>query len=149
MPAIPKTRPDDRRGAPKGSEGNPPHQRNDQAAAQIEVLAGFGMPVDEIIQVIESAFGQGFAKHTIQRHYGEEFKRGKAKSKSALLNRAHQMAMGQNVPQGVTPDRAYEISARKVAWLLAAIHGIKDKDPDAGQADYAKILSALAGGLPD
>jgi hypothetical protein len=148
MPAIPNTRPDDRRGQKGSSHRNPPHERNEQAAQQIEALAGFGMPQDEIQVVIEAAFGPHFSRSTIHRHYDAEIQRGKAKSKAALLNRSHQMALGQAVPAGVTPDRAYQIAAAKLDWLLSAIHGVKDDSQDANASDYAKVLRDLAANLP-
>ena len=123
MAQIPK-QPDDNRGAAPGEFGNKPHERDEQAAKLIEMLAGFGLSQPEIKQAVEAQFDQGFSVATLDRHYRAELDRGLARAKSQLLQRAHQMAMGREAPQGVSPDKVYEISSKKVDFLLRVVHGV-------------------------
>lgn len=93
----------------------------------VEVLVGFGMPQDEILIAIKAAFGDyhDISPDTLQRHYRKQLDAGKVKAKQALLNRAHRMAMGENIPEGVSPDKAYEIGSRKIDFLLNVVHSVR------------------------
>jgi hypothetical protein len=124
---------EDKRGAPKGSLGNVPHERNDVAAAIIERLAGYGMPQASISDFLEWARAelpslglgeQGYSIDTIQRHYRDALDRGKRPGLDQLMHRVYAMAFMEAVPPGVTPDRAYAIAADKLMALLNIQHGI-------------------------
>ncbi len=122
---------EDKRGAPKGSIGNVPHVRCELAANVIEKLAGYGMPQLSICDFLEWAGaglldlgGQGYSQDTLQRHYRDALDKGKKPGLETLMHRMYAMAMMENVPPGVTPDRAYAISAEKLMALLNVQHGI-------------------------
>jgi hypothetical protein len=149
MAGQPKVRADDRRGARKGNKTVQAHQRNEDVAAQTELLTGFGMPRDQIVQVIRKGFGDGYSVDTLQRHYAPELERGMATAKATLLKRAFNMAMGTDVAVGVTPDKAYEISSRKVDFLLSVVHGMREKEPERGDFAFAELLRDFASKLPD
>jgi hypothetical protein len=125
MPPRQKIRDDDKRGSPKGRYGQPKHVRNEAAAEQIELLAGFGLPKREIGQAVEALFkDQGYSEDTIERHYRDEWDRGLAVAKSKLLIGANDIAFGRLQPEGVTPDRLFAERARKIEWLLGAVHKV-------------------------
>ena len=138
MAAIPKTRADDARGNPgnggkgsragtphEGKSGNLPHERNAQVAALVMQLSGYGMTQDEIAKAVKAAFGPGYSEETLKRHYREELDEGLALAKERVLTRAHQMAMGQNIPEGVSPDKAYEMAGKKIDFLLNVVHRMR------------------------
>lgn len=139
----------DKRGSKPGEKGQPPHKRNEQAARLIERLAGYGLPQSCISDFIEFAIGPGFSIDTIQRHYRAELDRGKAPAKDVLIGRVYAMAMMQDVPKGVTPDRAYAIAADKLMALLNIQHGImphqshRHAGPGGGPIPIAVIEAAL------
>jgi len=122
----------DKRGAKKGSSGQQPHKRNATAAAVIESLAGFGLPQIHISEHLAwlqdekllDLGGQGYSPDTLQRHYRAELDAAKIPAKELLMHRAYQMAMMDNLPEGVSVDAAYRLSAEKVRWLLNVQHGV-------------------------
>lgn len=132
--------------------GNLPHQRNEQAAAQIEILAGFGLPRRQIRLAVEALFtDQGYSEDTLERHYRAELDRGMAKAKTTLLQGAYDIALGRNIPDGVSPDTAYRERGRKIDFLLNAVHGVvphqsqRHAGPDGGAIPFANIdLSSLS-----
>lgn len=109
----------DQRGAPKGKFGNVAHERTDELARQIETMAGLGIPQEDMALILN------ISVDTIGRHYREEADKGLARAKVTLLNRAHRMAMMEGLPQGITPDRAYEIASRKIDFLLNVVHRVR------------------------
>jgi hypothetical protein len=127
----------DARGAPKGSTGNVAHERSEEAATLIRELSGYGMPQEEIARVLNATYGGGYSVDTMDRHYRPELDAALAVRKSALLRRAHKIAMGEDVmakvdeagnvvPSGVSPDAALRESSATVKWLLGAVHRVRD-----------------------
>lgn len=123
----------DKRGAPKGSSRNVPHKRNEIAASVIERLASYSVPQSCISDFLEWARenvdgldlgGQGYSVDTLQRHYRDALDRGRVPSKDMLIGKLYAMAMMENLPDGVSPDRAYSIAADKLMALLNIQHGI-------------------------
>lgn len=117
---------DDARGAPKGSQGNVPHERSDEAATLIRELAGYGMPQEEISRVLNATFGGGYSVDTLDRHYRAELDAALASRKGELLRRAHKIAMGEDIPKGVSKDAAFREGAQQLRWLLGAVHRVRD-----------------------
>lgn len=109
----------DKRGAPKGSFGNVAYERSEETARQIETMAGLGISQEDMATILS------ISVDTIGRHYREEADKGLARAKVTLLNRAHRMAMMEGLPQGITPDRAYEIASRKIDFLLNVVHRVR------------------------
>lgn len=150
-------RKDDKRGAPKGSSGNIAHERNAVAAAVIERLAGYGLPQSCMVDFLTWASGeqiaqlggQGYSMDTLHRHYRDALDRGKAPGKDMLLGRVYQMAMMENLPEGVTPDKAYTIAADKIMALLNIQHGLmphqshRHAGPGGGPIPIALIEATL------
>jgi len=91
----------------------------------VKRLAGYGMPQAEIARALNDAFGGGYSVDTLDRHYREELDHGLACQKEVLLKRAHQMAMMEEVPEGVSKDAAYAVSAKKVDFLLNVVHRVR------------------------
>lgn len=125
----------DARGTPRGNrkgtafekhEGNLPHQRSEEAATLIRELAGYGMPQEEISRVLNATFGTGYSVDTLDRHYRAELDAALCERKSKLLRRAHKIAMGEDIPTGVTADAAYREGASQLRWLLGAVHKVRD-----------------------
>ncbi len=123
----------DKRGSKPGQIVNPAHVRNELAAALIERLSTYGVPQSCISDFLAWAQGepldldlgsQGYSDDTLGRHYRDAIDRGRLPGKEMLLGRVYQMAMMENVPEGVTKDRAYAIAADKVMALLNIQHGI-------------------------
>lgn len=124
---------DDKRGAPPGSLGNVPHARNTVAAALVERVASYGLPQTCISDFLDWAQrdplgldlgGQGYSIDTLTRHYRPELDRAKLPAKELLMHRAYQMALMDQLPDGVSPDRAYAVAADKLKYLLNVQHGI-------------------------
>lgn len=135
------TKRSDRRGAKagnrdgtpnEGKKGNLPHVWNKTAADLIERLSRYGVPQDCISDFLEWAQegigldlgSQGYRVNTLNRHYREAIDRGRIPGKEMLLARVYRMALMEDIPDGVTPDRAYAISADKIMALLNIQHGI-------------------------
>lgn len=127
------------------------HERNEEAARQIEILAGLGLPQSDIRYAVEAMFDdQGYSEDTLQRHYRKELDAGMAKSKTRLLQGAYDRAFGRNAPEGVSPDVVYREGTRSTEWLLGAVHGIgpvtntRLSGPNGGPVQFEKVdLSAL------
>lgn len=116
----------DARGAPKGKFGNVPHERDEEVAILVRELAGYGMPQEEISRALNAAKGGGFSVETLDRHYRNELDQALAERKGELLKRAHKIAMGEDLPPGVTPDAAFRESSAQIKWLLGAVHRVRD-----------------------
>lgn len=110
---------DDKRGAPKGSFGNVPYVRTDEVARQVEIMAGLGITQPDMESILQ------ISGDTLARHYRAELDAGMAKAKFQLMERAHQMAMGLQVPEGVSKDEAYRIASKKVDFLLNVVHRVR------------------------
>lgn len=124
---------DDKRGAPPGSQGNVPHERNAAAAALIERVSSYGLPRKALVDFLEWVQGgplnldlasQGYSEDTLMRHYRAELDKARLPAKELLMHRAYQMAMMDQLPDGVSPDRAYAVAADKLKYLLNVQHGI-------------------------
>ena len=147
----------DQRGAKKGSSGQQPHKRNDIAARVIASLASFGLPQIHISEHLAwlqdekllDLGGQGYSTDTLQRHYRAELDAAKIPAKELLMHRAYQMALMDNLPEGVSPDTAYRLSSEKVKWLLNVQHGVVEtkghqhSGPGGGPIPISLIESAL------
>lgn len=119
-------KPKDARGAPKGHFGNPGHKRDEEIAILVGELASYGMPLVEISLALNAMKGGGFSLDTLRRHYGTEIEGALEKRKGELLRRAHKIAMGEDVPTGVTPDAAFREASSTNKWLLSAVHRVRD-----------------------
>lgn len=116
-----------REGTPyEGMVGNLPHERCEEAAILIREMASYGMPQEEICYALNAARGGGFSVETLTRHYRHEIDVAMAERKGKLLARAHKIAMGEDVPPGVSPDEAYRTSSRQLNWLLGAVHRVRN-----------------------
>lgn len=115
----------DDRGAKPGNEGNRPHVRDEEAAILIRAMAGYGMPREEISHALNAAKGGGFSVDTLDRHYRPELDQALAERKAQLLTRAHKIALGEDIPDGVSKDEAYRTGARQLNWLLGAVHRVR------------------------
>lgn len=126
------------------------HERNADAAKQVEILAGLGLPKRDIRFALESMFDdQGYSEDTLIRHYRDELDAGMAKAKTRLLQRAYDRATGRNVPENVSPDVAYREEGRSLEWILSAVHKVspltKVSGPDGGAVPITNIdLSSLS-----
>ena len=141
----------DDRGAPKGSFGNQPHERDEEAAILIRKLAGFGMPQEEIAQALNASKGGGFSVDTLSRHYRAELDEALAERKAELLTRAHDVAMGRDVlattdeegkviPSKVSDDARLRESMAQLRWLLGAVHRVRDgAELDIGSAGTINV----------
>lgn len=89
--AVPKTRPDDRRGAPKGHHGNPPFIPTDAQRQEVETMAKVA---DEgIIATI-----LGISRSTLTRHFRTELDRGQAQAVVTVGGKLLQKALGGHSP---------------------------------------------------
>lgn len=136
----------DKRGAPKGRLGNVPHIHNEQVAVQVEILAGYGLARWQIADFIDATFDdQGYSESTIKNHYAKEFKLGKAKTLSMLMQGAYDKALQRNVPKGVTPDTVYREALSSTKWLLSAVHKISSTtnlthaNPDGSNLNFSTM----------
>lgn len=137
--------------------GNQPHERNDAASAIIERLASYGVPQSCMSDFLDWAQGQGivdlggqgYSLDTIQRHYRDAIDQGRVPSKEMLIGRMYAMAMMENLPEGVTPDKAYAVAADKLEKLLNIQHGVvahqshRHAGPGGGPIPIALIEATL------
>jgi hypothetical protein len=116
-------RPDDRRGAPKGSSGNIPHERTDEMAEQIATMVGLGMVQEDIGLVLK------ISPDTMQRHYKPELAIGKAASGFKLRQRAYALAMGTGGKEDdkTSPDTIHRSATAMTMFLLKTQHGFKER----------------------
>lgn len=106
----------------------------------IKRLASYGMPQTEISAVLNEAKGGGFSVDTLDRHYRAELDAAMAERKGRLLERAHKIAMGEDVPEGVSADAAYREGASQLRWLLGAVHRVRDgAELDVGSAGTINV----------
>lgn len=111
----------DRRGAPKGSFGNVPHEPTEESRRQVEKLAGLQISQAEIAMVMD------VSPDTIQRHYSAEFARGKALKGIKLREHAYDLAFGVlNDPDD--PSKGYKAgfqpSERMTQFMLERQFGM-------------------------
>lgn len=80
---------EDRRGAKPGEFGQKPYVPTDEDRAKVERMAGLQISQAEIAMVM------GIHAITIQRHYAEEFERGRALMGVKLREHAYTQAFGK------------------------------------------------------
>lgn len=149
---------EDKRGGGKpGVTGNPAHVRNATAAAIVERLASYGVPqscISDFLgwaqdhEIVELG-AQGYSMDTLQRHYRDAIDQGRVPSKDMLMGRMYAMALMENLPEGVSADRAYSVAADKLEKLLNIQHGIvahqshRHAGPGGGPIPIALIEATL------
>lgn len=136
----------EKRGAKPGEFGNRAHVRNEQAAVQIEILAGFCMPHWQIAIMLDETYkDQGYSQDTLEKHYKPELDRGAIKAKAMLMQGAYDRALGRNVPEGVSPDVQYKMMETSGRWLMESVHDMapvsrhKHMGPEGGAIRYTQL----------
>lgn len=81
--------------ADKNKGGRPPHQPTDAFRKQVESMAGYGIPADEIAMSLE------ISKPTLLKHYRRELDMGHIKANSAVAQSLFKKATGDGA-QAVT-----------------------------------------------
>lgn len=75
--------------------GRPAHQPTDAARKQVESMAGYGIPAEDIAMSLE------ISKPTLQKHYRRELDMGHIKANSAVAQSLFKKATGEG-SQSVT-----------------------------------------------
>lgn len=110
----------------------PAHQHNELAAKLIRELRGHGLPIKSIARHLEwlqeqeicDLGGQGYSLDTLKRHYRLSLDVGALPTKHMLMQILAQGALGENIPDGVSPDVAYREGLANARWWLQNIEGI-------------------------
>lgn len=82
--------PKDRRGAPKGTFGNPPHVPTDQQREFVRAAAGCGMPHESIGKHLK------LSADTLTRHYSEELENAAEEANAKVAGTMFKMATDPN-----------------------------------------------------
>lgn len=80
----------------KGSGGRPPHKPTDKTRAEVQALASFGTPQDEIAAYI------GISKHTLEKHYPDEITAAETKANAQVGRFLFRAASGQATREGAS-----------------------------------------------
>ncbi len=78
------------RGGARPGAGKPPFKPTEKERAQVETLAGFGLPIRQIAALIRD----GVAADTVLKYFGPELERGKAKASAKVAQTLFQKALG-------------------------------------------------------
>jgi hypothetical protein len=70
--------------------GRKPHAPTDKSRAQVEAMAGYGLPQDQIAKVMR------IGETTLKKHYAEELSRGSAVANSIVGEALFKQARGGN-----------------------------------------------------
>jgi DNA-binding transcriptional MerR regulator len=109
-----------------------PHQHNELAAKLIRELRGYGVPIKGISRHLEwlqeqgilDLGGQGYARETLKRHYRLSLDVGALPTKHMLMQVIAQGALGEDLPEGISPDLAYREGLANARWYLEKVHGV-------------------------
>jgi hypothetical protein len=145
----------DKRGSSKGDKHQPAHQHNELAAAIIRQLRGYGVPIKCIAQHLEwlreqeilDLGGQGYSLDTVKRHYRLSLDVGGLPTKHMLMQIIAQGALGEDLPEGVSPDLAYRLGLENARWYLEKVHGVgqpKGIDTGRGQIPIDLVREVLS-----
>ncbi len=114
-----------------GNQHGGPHEHNLIAAAIIANLRGHGITQQGISEHLEclqaegvvDLGGQGYSLDTLQRHYRISLDVGAIVSRDRLLEMLTKFAMGEGMPQGVSPDAALRTMSDSIKWMLEKHYG--------------------------
>lgn len=81
--------------------GRPAHEPTDQSRRQVEAMAGYGVPAEDIGRVL------GIDAKTLRKHYREELDTGRVKANSKVAEALYRKATG---------DGAQSVAAA-IFWL--------------------------------
>jgi hypothetical protein len=124
--------PDKRGRNRKGSPHQQPHQHNELAARIIRELRGYGVPIKCCAQHLEwlqtegilDLGGQGYSLDTLKRHYRISLDIGALPTKHMLMQVVAHGALGEDLPEGVSPDLAYRLGLENARWYLEKVFGV-------------------------
>jgi hypothetical protein len=85
----------------KSKGGRPPHQPSEATRKQVQALAAYGVPQEEIGKVI------GISKPTLERHYRQELDRGEVEANAKVAESLYRKA---------TSDGSQAVTAA-IFWL--------------------------------
>lgn len=115
-------------GTPPVKTGRKPHIPTDKDRQTVEIMAGFGLPVDRIALVI------GVSEDTVERKYRQEIKRGVATVEAKLAGNLLRLASGND-----------GTAMKAVVFALQCRFGWKfPVDPSNPEAIGKKVAAQLA-----
>lgn len=82
--------------------GRPPFQPTELERKQVEALAGYGLPHDQICTLIRD----GIHHETLMKHFRRELDTGKAKANAAIGRTLHQKAMAGDTAAAIWWSKA-------------------------------------------
>lgn len=74
--------------------GRPPHEPTERTRAEVQALASFGTPQNEVAAYI------GISKHTLEKHYSEELHAAETKANAQVGRFLFRAASGQAMRDG-------------------------------------------------
>jgi hypothetical protein len=75
--------------------GRPEHEPTEQNRATVEAMIGYGIPQDEIAEVL------GIARRTLAKHYAREIKVGSTKANAKVVESLYQSAVNGGAAQQI------------------------------------------------
>lgn len=72
----------------------PSFQPSDDQRKQVELLAAFGIPVDQMVHLVFDKAGKSISENTLRKHFGPELATGKVKANAKIAQTLFNKAAG-------------------------------------------------------
>jgi hypothetical protein len=108
--------------------GRPAFQPTSEQRQNVEVMAGIGIPEEEICLVVRDRRDKPICRSTLRRHFGKELQTGATKVKAKVGHFMLATILGTRPPDGVTPIRDERVRGRLGELFLKARLGWRETD---------------------
>jgi hypothetical protein len=110
------------------TRGRPAFQPTGEQRQNVEVMAGLGIPEEEICLVVRDRRDKPICRSTLRRHFGKELQTGATKLKAKVGHFMVATILGTRPPDGVTPIRDERVRGRLGELFLKARLGWRETD---------------------
>jgi hypothetical protein len=110
------------------TRGRPVFQPTNAQRQNVEVMAGLGIPEEQICMVVRDRRDKPICRNTLRRHFGKELQTGATKLNAKVGHFMVATIFGTRPPDGVTPIRDERVRGRLGELYLKARMGWREID---------------------
>jgi hypothetical protein len=99
--------------------GRPAFQRTEEQRKNVEVLAGLGIPEEDICLIVRDRNAKPISKNTLRKHFKKELETAAADLHLRIGNFMIATMLGSKVPEGVTPITDERVRGRLMELYAA------------------------------
>jgi len=110
------------------TRGRPAFQPTSEQRQNVEIMAGLGIPEEEICLVVRDRRDKPICRSTLRRHFAKELQTGATKLKAKVGHFMIAIIFGTRPPDGLTPIEDERVRGRLGELFLKARLGWRETD---------------------